>query len=59
MDSSIDEVYAMFGELVCVQGITMKRQQAQIAELDERLMLAQRQVKKLEGKDEDEDKSAG
>ena len=52
MDSSIEEVYAMFGELVCVQGITMKRLQAQVAELDERLMLAQRHIKKLEGKDD-------
>ena len=49
MDTNIDEIYAVFGELVAVQGISMKRLQRQVAELDERLMLAQRQIKKLEG----------
>ena len=59
MDTNIDEIYAVFGELVAVQGISMKRLQRQIAEadgraaeLDERLMLAQRRIKKLEGADD-------
>lgn len=54
MNTSIEEIYAVFGELVAVQGVTMKRLQAQVADLDERLMLAQRQVKKLEGSDPEE-----
>lgn len=52
MDTNIDEIYAVFGELVAVQGISMKRLQHQVAELEERLMLAQRQIKKLEGTDD-------
>ncbi len=59
MDTNIDEIYAVFGELVAVQGISMKRLQRQVAEserqvaeLDERLMLAQRHIKKLEGTDD-------
>ena len=38
----------MFGELVAVQGISMKRLQGQVADLKEKLMLAQRQIEKLE-----------
>lgn len=64
MDTNIDEIYAVFGELVAVQGISMKRLQhqvaeseRQVAELDERLMLAQRHLKKLEGKDDAESSS--
>ena len=52
MDTKIDEIYAVFGELVAIQGITMKRQQARIAELDEQLALAQHRIKKLEGTDD-------
>ena len=52
MDANIDEIYAVFGELVAVQAISMRRLQAQIAELQEKLMLAQRQIEKLEGKDD-------
>ncbi len=55
MDTNIDEIYAVFGELVAVQGISMKRLQRQVAELDERLMLAQRQIKKLEDADSNGD----
>ena len=48
MDTNLDEIYAVFGELVAAQGVNMKRQQARIAELEEKLMLSQRQVEKLE-----------
>lgn len=51
MDANIDEIYAVFGELVAVQAISMRRLQAQGSELQEKLMLAQRQIEKLEGKD--------
>ena len=50
MDTNIEEIYAVFGELIAVQGVTLKRIQHQVAELDERLMLAQRQIKKLDKK---------
>ena len=54
MDTNIEEIYAIFGELIAVQGISMKRLQAQGSELEEKLMLAQRQVKKLEEPSEPE-----
>ena len=55
MDANIDEVYVVFGELIAVQAISMRRLQAQASELQEKLMQAQRQIEELEGKDDARD----
>ncbi|KKN07619.1 hypothetical protein LCGC14_1065040 [marine sediment metagenome] len=52
MDANIEEVYAVFGELVAVQGVSLKRLQRQAADLDERLALALDRLKKFEEPDD-------
>ncbi len=52
MDANIEEVYAVFGELVAVQGVSMKRLQRQVSDLDERLAMALDRLKKLEATDD-------
>lgn len=52
MDTSIEEIYEVFGELVAVQGVTMKRQQAQLIEFQRELLQAQDRIKELEGTDD-------
>ena len=52
MDANIEEVYAVFGELVAVQGVSLKRLQRQVSDLDERLALALDRLKKLEAEDD-------
>ncbi len=49
MDVNPDELYIVFGELVAVQGISMRRLQGQLQEVSEKLALAEARVKELEG----------
>lgn len=58
MEVALEEIYAVMGELVAVQGINLKRLQGQLGATEEKLEKAQNRIKELEAKDAEDKKDA-
>ncbi len=48
MDTSIEEIYEVFGELVASQGVAMKRMQSQLQQQNEELTATRTRNEELE-----------